>query len=115
MKKFCLKVGDPIQVISGNEKGKIGKIIAILKKKDRIIVDGINRRIRHVPPNKDKKDKDSKNSGKTKEINAPIHISNVMFFSEKTQCASKIGYRIDGTIKVRYLKKTNEIINKIID
>lgn len=106
IKKFSLKIGDNIKVLTGNDKGKIGKIIGILKKKNSVIVEGINKRIRHITKNKT-----TQSSGMIKDINNPIHISNVMFWDEKTETASRIGYKFLENKKFRYLKKTNQIIN----
>jgi len=102
-KKFHLKIGDNIKVLNGIDKGKTGKIIALIKKKNSVIVEGINKRVRHVVKN-------SKTAGMIKEINSPIHISNVIFWEKENQIASRIGYKILENKKFRYLKKTNTII-----
>jgi large subunit ribosomal protein L24 len=117
MKNFHIKIGDYIKVITGNNKGKIGKIIGILKKKNSVFVEGINKKIRNVPKKKEKdltifeKISNKKITGKKKEIIVPINISNVMFWNEENKIVSRIGYKFLEQKKFRYLKKTKELIN----
>lgn len=66
-----IKVGDKVKVITGENKGKSGKVIAVLKSKDKVIIDGINLVKKHVKPN------GQKETGGILETEAPIHISNV--------------------------------------
>lgn len=100
-----VRKGDFIKVISGNEKGKTGKIIKVIYKTSKVIVENVNIRTKHIRPNQ-KTDK-----GQIVQIEAPIHSSNVMLYSQKTQVASK--YLIQNnknSTKQRLLKKTQEII-----
>jgi large subunit ribosomal protein L24 len=105
-KKFHVRVGDTVKILAGNEKGKIGKVIAILKKKDRAIIEGINYHIKHISPAEKTK------KGQLKKVEAPLSISNIMIWSEISQIASRVGHKIVDNKKVRYLRKTNEIIDK---
>ena len=66
-----IKKGDLVKIISGKEKGKTGKVSLIIKKKNRVIVKDINMRTKHIKP----KQQDEK--GYLKQIEAPIHFSNV--------------------------------------
>ena len=69
--KTSLKVGNMVEVIAGNDKGKSGKILAILPKKNRVLVQGVNVCFRHMKPtSKEKK-------GEIKQIELPINCSNV--------------------------------------
>lgn len=70
-KKQSLKVGDHVKVICGNEKTKEGKVKAILKKEQKIIVQGINSRFRCLKPQQ------QGDIGRIKQFEAPIAISNV--------------------------------------
>jgi large subunit ribosomal protein L24 len=101
MKK--IKIGDKVKVILGTDKGQIGKVKSISHQQAKIIVEGINTKIKHVKPSQ--KDK----VGKIIKFDAPIHISNVMFCNEDG-LASKIGITIENGIKLRILKKTKELI-----
>jgi large subunit ribosomal protein L24 len=72
-----IKVGDTIRVITGSNKGKEGKVLKVLLKESRVLVDGINIVKKHVKPN-------AKNeSGGILETEAPIHISNVKLLDKK--------------------------------
>jgi len=99
MKK--IKIGDNVKVILGRDKNKIGKVKSILDKK--IIVEGVNTKIKHVKPSQ--KDK----IGKIIKFDAPISISNVMVCNEKG-IASKISIIFENNKKIRILKKTKELI-----
>jgi len=69
--KTKLRVGKKVQILVGRDKGKEGKILAIFPKKNRVLVQGINVRFRHLKAtSKDKK-------GEIKQIELPIHYSNV--------------------------------------
>ena len=102
MKK--IKIGDNVKVIQGKEKGEIGKVKTIFHKKQKIIVDNLNFKIKHVKPTQKYK------VGKLVKFNAPIHISNVMVCNQQG-ISSKIGFIIENGKKLRILKKTKEVIN----
>jgi len=70
-RKFKLRVGDMVQVISGNSKTKVGKVKVILKRTDKVIIENINMRVRH------RKSAQKDKNGTIDKIEAPIHISNV--------------------------------------
>ena len=95
-----LKVNDKIIVITGKSKGKTGKILKIDHKKDRLIVEKVNLVKKH-------KKKSGNTPGEKKEMEAPIHVSNVMILDPKENVPTRIGYRFlkDGK-KERYAKKS---------
>tara|TARA_Y100000591_G_scaffold63866_1_gene52449 strand:- start:1409 stop:1708 length:300 start_codon:yes stop_codon:yes gene_type:complete len=71
MRKFKIKVGDYVKVIAGSNKGSEGKIVSIIKKSEKVIIEGLNLVKKHIKPN-------SKNpQGGIEEKESPIHISNV--------------------------------------
>ena len=99
-----IKKGDTIQVISGNEAGKSGRVIKVFRSKDRIVVEGLNMVKKHARPTQENP------QGGIMEKEATIHISNVMLVAGGKP--TRIGYKIleDGK-KVKYAKKTGEVIN----
>ncbi|KAK9808800.1 hypothetical protein WJX72_003920 [[Myrmecia] bisecta] len=105
-KPMHVKKGDTVQVIAGSDKGKVGEIEKVIPKTGQIVVKGINIKTRHVKP------KVQGESGQITESESPVHHSNVMLYSTEKQVRSRIGYKVteDGK-KVRYLKKTGEIID----
>lgn len=99
------KKGDKVNIITGKDKGKSGKILAILKAKDKVVVEGINIVKRHQKPTANDQ------TGGIVEKEAPIHVSNVMI-ADKSGKSTRIGHEInkDGK-KVRITKKSNEKID----
>ena len=99
-----LKTGDKVRVIAGSNKGKEGKITKKLD--NRVIVEGVNLRKKHLKP------KDNNGTGEIVEVEAPIHVSNVMFIDPKTKKPTRIGHDVDKNgKKVRISKKSNEKID----
>ena len=103
MKKFHIKKGDTVIVNAGNDKGKTGKVLEVLRDKDRVIVEGVNMVSKHTKPN-------SKfPQGGIIKQEAGIHISNVQLMDGAGK-ATRVGYRMEGEKKVRYAKTTGEEI-----
>ena len=103
VRKFKLKREDTVEIIAGKDKGKRGKILKILRNKDRIIVDGAN------VVKKAKKRRSQRDQGGIVEISAPIHSSNLMIVCKK--CGpTRIGYKIDDANKARICKKCGEVL-----
>jgi len=104
-KKLHIKKGDTVVVISGNSKGQEGKVLEVVREKDRAIVEGVNMVSKHTKPNSK-----SPQGGIIKQ-EATIHISNLMLKDPKTGKATRIGRRLDKNGKlVRYSKKSGEEI-----
>ncbi|NWF49389.1 MAG: 50S ribosomal protein L24 [Ignavibacteriaceae bacterium] len=83
-----IRKNDNVIVISGNDKGKTGKVLKVFPKENRVIVEGINLRKRHTKPNQ-------KNpQGGILEKEAPINASNVMLLDPKTGEKTRIGSKI---------------------
>ncbi len=102
MSKLKIKTGDTVKVMAGDDKGQEGKIVKILKDKNKAIVEGVNMVSKHTKPSAQNP------QGGISKFEAPIHISNLMIL-EKGE-PTKVGYRMDGDKKVRYSKKSKEII-----
>ena len=96
--------GDTVQIISGNEAGKSGRVIKIFPTKDKIVVEGLNMVKKHARPTQENP------QGGIMEKEAAIHISNVMFISAGKP--TRIGYKtLEDGKKVKYAKTTGEVIN----
>jgi large subunit ribosomal protein L24 len=85
MRKFHIKKGDEVVVIAGTERGKRGKIISVLRGKDRVIVEGLKMIKRHTRKNAQNP------NGAIVEREGTIHISNVMLAETFDARASKRG------------------------
>ena len=102
MMKLKIKSGDTVKVIAGDHKDKEGKIVKIFRKTNRAIVEGVNMVSRHTKPSAQ-----SPQGGIIKK-EASIHISNLMLVVKVE--ATRIGYKIEGDKKVRFSKKSGEVI-----
>jgi large subunit ribosomal protein L24 len=101
-----LRQGDEVIVLAGKDKGKQGKIIALIENK-KILVEGINRVKKHQ--------KGNPNAGVQGGIidkDMPINISNVGLYNPETKKADRVGFKfLDDGKKVRYFKSTNEVVD----
>ncbi len=104
MKKFKIKKGDMVQVMSGKDRGAKGHVLEIIRSKDRVIVEGVNIVKKRIKPTAENP------SGGIEEKEAPIHISNVMLVDPKTGKPTRVGYKYEGDKKIRYSKKSGEEI-----
>jgi large subunit ribosomal protein L24 len=101
--KFKLKKEDTVEIIAGKDKGKRGRILKILRDKDRVVVEGAN------IVKKAKKRRNQQDRGGIIEVEAALHISNVAVVCKK--CGpTKIGYKIDGDNKTRVCRKCGEAL-----
>lgn len=99
-----IKKGDTVQVISGNERGKTGKVLMVSPKSNRVIVEGVNFVKRHTKPSQQNP------QGGIVEKEAPIHISNVMLMVGGQRTRS--GWRfLETGRKIRVSRKTGEDID----
>ena len=99
-----LKVGDKVIVIAGSNKGKEGTIKKVLKKENRVIIEGINLVKKHQKGN-------GQESGGILEVEAPIHASNVMIIDPKTKKPTRIGKKTDKEKKVRIARRSSDVLD----
>jgi large subunit ribosomal protein L24 len=104
-KKLHIKKGDTVVVIAGNNKGKKGRVLEIITKTERAIVEGVNMMKKHTKPNA------ASPQGGIIEKEASVHISNLMLFDAKAGTATRVGRRLNDQGKlVRFSKKSGEEI-----
>ena len=105
MSKFHIKKGDIVMVNAGEDKGKTGRVLKVLVKKQRAIVEGLNMVSKHTKPNAQNP------QGAILSMEAPIHISNLNVLDPKSGKGTRIGRRRDDNGKlVRFAKHSGEII-----
>ena len=97
-----IKVGDNVRVITGSNKGKEGKVLQILRKENKVIIDGINIVKKHVKPNRQNE------TGGILEVEAPIHISNVKVLDKKEQKAEKKAIKKETKKEEKEVKETKK-------
>ena len=105
-KKFKIKKGDSVVVISGRDRGKRGEVMRVMRKEDRLVVQGINMIKRHTRPS-------AGHPGGIVEKEASIHVSNVAHVDPASSRPTRIGYKVleDGR-KVRFAKRSGEVIDR---
>lgn len=105
LSKSRIRKGDTVIVISGRERGKTGKVMSVDLRLGKVVVEKLNVIKRHTKPNQKAK------QGGILEREAPLQMSNVMFFCPVTQKPTRVGIRTqaDGR-RVRFSKKSNEIL-----
>ena len=104
-KKFHIKKGDTVKVISGDNKGQEGKVLEVITGKDRAVVEGINMISKHTKPNA------KQPQGGIVKKEAPIHVSNLMLVDPATGKPTRIGRKRNAEGKlVRISIKTKEEI-----
>lgn len=104
--KLKIKKGDRVIVTTGRDKGKVGEVLRVLPKENRVIVQGVNKVKRHTRQSVG-------NPGGIVEKEATIHVSNLAHIDPKTNKPSRIGFKFlsDGR-KVRYAKRSGEVIDR---
>ena len=104
MIKLKIKSGDIVTVIAGDHKGSEGKVVSVDREKNKAIVEGVNMVSKHTKPS-------SKNpQGGIVKKEAPIHISNLALIDPKSKKATKVGIKTEGDKKVRFSKKSNQVL-----
>jgi len=103
MTKLKIKSGDTVKVITGDHKGSEGKVLTVLIDKNKAIVEGVNMVKKHTKPSTQSP------QGGIVEKEAAIQISNLSLLTSKGE-TTRVGYRMEGDKKVRFSKKSNEVI-----
>ena len=103
MRKLKIKTGDTVKVIAGDNRGAEGKVLKVFRDTNKAIVEGVNVIKKHMKPSAQSP------QGGIVEKEAPIHISNLALMTSDGE-TTRVGYRMEGDKKVRFSKKSNEVI-----
>ena len=101
--KIKIKKGDTVRVIAGSNKGTEGSVLSVSRETNKAIVEGVNLVKKHNKPNAQNQ------QGGITEKEAPIDISNLSLLTSDGK-TTKVGYRMEDDNKVRFSKKTDEVI-----
>lgn len=104
--KFKIKTGDLVVIIAGKDKGEEGKVVQVLRDKDRVLVEGKNLAKKHI--------KARPQAGRPGEIvqrAMPIHISNVMLIDPHSNKPSRVGRKELNGKMVRFAKRSGELVD----
>ena len=105
MSKLNIKKGDNVYVLSGEDRGKTGRVLKVLVDKSRAIVEGVNFVTKATKPNA------KHPQGGLVKMEAPVHVSNLSLIDPKTRKPTRVGYRKnEAGKKVRFAKKSGEEI-----
>ncbi len=99
-----IKKGDTVLVITGKDKGTKGKVLKVMPKENRVIVEGVNIQTKHQKQTRTEK-------AEIKHVEGPIHASNVMYYDNKAKMPTRIGFKFENGKKVRVSKKTGAVID----
>ncbi len=103
--KSHIRKGDTVKVLTGADRGKTGKVVEVLRDKQKAIVESVNMKHKHQKPNAQNPE------GGISQQEAPIHISNLMVVDPATGEASRIGRKLNDNGKLqRYSKKNGQFI-----
>ena len=103
LQTWRIRKGDKVVVISGKNKGNSGEISQVFREESRVCIKGLNLITRHEKPS-------SRGPGGLVRKEAPIHVSNVMLVDPKSGVRTRIGTKIVDGKKIRYAKRSGEII-----
>jgi len=100
-----IKKDDTVIVLTGKDKGKKGRVLKVMPKKNRAIVEGVNIQTKHRKPN------NTMRQGAIEHKEGPINISNLMYFDKNENAPTRIGYRIENGKKVRVSRKSGKVVD----
>ena len=100
-----IKKGDKVQIMRGKDKGKTGKVVKALPADNKVVVEGLNIRFRHLRP------KRSNEPGQRVEFSAPVPVSNVMLVCPDTNKPTRVGYFLENDTKSRRSAKSKKAID----
>ena len=103
MSTMKIKKGDTVKGIAGKDKDKEGKVMAVNKKDNKVLVEGVNMLTKHTKPSA------ANQNGGIIHQEGPIDASNVMYLHKGK--ATRVGFKMDGDKKVRVAKSTGEVID----
>jgi large subunit ribosomal protein L24 len=102
-----IRKGDMVEVIAGNDRGKRGRVLRVLTERDRVVVEGINLRWKHM-----RKSQKAPQGGRLRR-EMPLHRSNVMLYDEAAGVRSRLGSRVVEGKKARVLRKTGQPVGAV--
>ena len=100
-----IRKGDMVEILAGNDKGKRGRVLRMIPDKDRVVVQGVNLRWKHM-----RKSQQSPQGGRMRK-EMSIHVSNVMLFMESEETRTRVGFTVHEGKKVRVARKTGALLD----
>lgn len=100
-----IKTNDKVKIIKGKNRGKEGKVIQVFIAANKVVVEGLNLMKKHLRTRKQGE------KGQIIELAAPLNAANVMLVCPKCAKITRIGYKMDGTVKKRVCRHCKEFID----
>lgn len=100
-----IKKGDTVKIIQGKDRGKKAKVIQVLPKMGKVVVEGLNLMVKNVRPRRERE------KGEIVRFNAPLDVSNVLLVCPKCSQPARLGFKEIGNKKLRICKKCHEVID----
>jgi large subunit ribosomal protein L24 len=102
-----IRSGDLVQVIAGRDKGKRGRVLKVLRKEERVLVEGVNRVFKHRRPTQQNP------KGERRQQDAPVHISNVMLVDPETSQPTRVRFEDRNGEKHRIAIKSGTDLGRV--
>ena len=99
-----LRKGDRVVVIAGSDRGKTGRLLAVMPRRDQVLVEGVNMKWKHV-----RKSQKNPQGGRTQR-EYPVHVSNVAFFDEQAGKGVRLGAQLEGGAKRRVARPSGKAV-----
>lgn len=99
-----IKKEDNVMIMSGKDRGKTGKVVQVLTKKDRVVVEGLNMVKKHQKPAPNRE-------GGIIDMEAPVHVSNVMVVDPSDNKPTRVGFEVRDGRKLRVSRRTGTVLD----
>lgn len=99
-----IKKGDKVRIVRGKDRGKEGKVLQVIPKDNKLVVEGLNLKYRHLRPRR------GNEKGQRVEFPAPMHASNVMLLDPKLHKPTRVGSKVESGLKQRIARKSGQTI-----
>lgn len=99
-----IRKNDTVLVITGKDKGKKGKVLVVMPKENKVIVEGVNIQTKHAKAK-------GQQPAEIRKVEGPIDASNVMYYDTKAKAPTRIGFKMENGHKKRVSKKTGQVID----
>jgi large subunit ribosomal protein L24 len=102
--KLKIRKGDQVVILTGKDKGRTGEVKKVIVDEMKVVVQGVNVQTKHRKPS-------NTSPGGLDKVEKPIHVSNVAVVDPKTSKPSRVGYKTVGDRKVRFARRSGEVID----
>ena len=102
-----IRRGDNVQVMTGKDKGRRGRVVRVIRKDDKVLVEGVNQATKHVRPTQ------ANPKGERRTIDRPVHVSNVMVIDPQTDRPTRVRFEDRDGAKHRVAVKSGASLGRV--